>query len=150
MAITRPTVLRALFSVCKDSSYFKGFLEALGAWDETWTAPGDVIQDKERCLQLSEVFGQFSSVLFKMTAGESGKPVVKTGKADEALERMAELEHDQWVFWSKSLVKNEKIPEDLAKKWAKKWIPYSELSDSDKDLDRKWARKALDAARGQP
>ena len=55
------------------------------------------------------------------------------------LEALAELEHEQWVAWSKALA-DEIKPERLAR-WQALWIPYSELSEEMKGHDRKWARK---------
>jgi len=54
------------------------------------------------------------------------------------LERLAELEHDQWVFWTKAIAA--KVPEELKEQWERYWIPYSELPEHVKDQDRAWAR----------
>lgn len=59
----------------------------------------------------------------------------------ELLEAFASLAHDQWCFWSKA-VAPEVAPERRAR-WEKLWVPYTELSEVDKDEDRKWARKYL-------
>jgi hypothetical protein len=66
---------------------------------------------------------------------------------DERLERVAEVEHEQWMAWSKS-VADEVSPERRAR-WSKLWVPYGELSEEEKEKDREWARKALQAARGK-
>ena len=65
----------------------------------------------------------------------------KSAKLGELLdlERLAELEHEQWMFWTK-LLANE-VSEELRKKWEKSWIPYGELSEEMKEQDRVWARK---------
>jgi hypothetical protein len=67
-------------------------------------------------------------------------------KEDEVLvlERVAEVEHEQWMAWSKS-VANEVSPE-RRKRWEAYWVPYKELPEEVKELDREWARKALKAA----
>jgi len=65
-------------------------------------------------------------------------------KAKNALrEDLADLEHCQWMSWTKYLVENHDIPEKLEQKWKKNWKPYNELTEEEKDKDRKWADKAL-------
>lgn len=79
------------------------------------------------------------------------------------LEKLSELEHQQWQLWIYStIVKLEKILdvsnklpvggrfifmrnelEEIIKKWDKNRIPYSELPEEVKELDRIWARKVL-------
>ena len=69
------------------------------------------------------------------------------GGAERArLERVAEVEHIQWMEWSKS-VASEVSPERRTR-WKKFWVPYAELPEDIKELDREWARKALRAADG--
>lgn len=65
---------------------------------------------------------------------------------DSTVERLAALEHDQWVYWSKG-VAHEVNPE-RRERWAKLWVPYSQLSEEEKDKDREWARKAIAIAKG--
>jgi hypothetical protein len=67
------------------------------------------------------------------------------GSDRAAVERVAEVEHEQWVTWSKS-VAPEVSPERRAR-WQKYWVPYKDLPDDVKEQDRVWARKALQAAR---
>ena len=59
------------------------------------------------------------------------------------IEKLAELEHEQWCQWSKNLVEKEKLSKERIDRWAKLWVPYSELSEEMKESDRIWARKAL-------
>lgn len=61
----------------------------------------------------------------------------------DIIERLAELEHEQWIKWSKSIVENENISLDRLERWKKLWIPYKELSEEMKEHDRVWARKVL-------
>ncbi len=61
-----------------------------------------------------------------------------------AVERVAEVEHEQWTAWSKN-VAPEVSPERRAR-WEKYWVPYKDLPDEVKEQDRIWARKALEAA----
>ena len=63
----------------------------------------------------------------------------------DAVERVAEVEHAQWVTWSKE-VAHEVSPERRAR-WARYWVPYKDLPEEVKELDRVWARKAIAAAR---
>ena len=65
---------------------------------------------------------------------------------DARLERVAEIEHIQWMEWSKNVAKE--VSPERQERWARYWVPYSELPDDIKELDREWARKALRAADG--
>ena len=58
------------------------------------------------------------------------------------LERLAELEHDQWAHWTKYMLDN-LTPENIAR-WRKQIeTPYAELSEKEKDSDREWAVKVF-------
>ena len=59
------------------------------------------------------------------------------------VERLAELEHVQWIQWSMNLAEHEYISEKREDRWKELWCPYSELSEEMKEEDRKWARKVL-------
>lgn len=77
----------------------------------------------------------------------------------EIREKLSELEHEQWIEWSKSLANllekvtgnikhaefNKASTELLAKihSWEKNWKPYAELDEATKDFDRKWADKII-------
>lgn len=58
-------------------------------------------------------------------------------------ERLAELEHEQWIAWSKDIARTEKINPRRLDHWEKLWRPYSELTETEKNLDREWADKAM-------
>jgi hypothetical protein len=62
---------------------------------------------------------------------------------DDLLERLAELEHEQWVAWSRSVAGE--VAEERRRRWAAYWVPYAELPDEVKEQDRVWARKVLAA-----
>lgn len=62
------------------------------------------------------------------------------------VERVAEVEHIQWMAWSKAVAPE--VSPERRQRWRKYWVPYSELPDDIKELDREWARKALRAAYG--
>jgi len=60
----------------------------------------------------------------------------------ELLERLAELEHEQWSHWIKYMFSNWSKPN------AFRWIEqskksYEELTEEEKESDREWAKKAL-------
>ena len=60
---------------------------------------------------------------------------------EKILEKLAALEHEQWVQWSRA-VAHEVLPERRAR-WERYWVPYDELSEEVKEQDRVWARKVL-------
>ena len=58
-------------------------------------------------------------------------------------ERLAELEHEQWVYWSHGVV-GEVSPERRAR-WEATWkLSYEKLSEDEKEFDRVWADKVLE------
>lgn len=68
----------------------------------------------------------------------------------EPIEKLAELEHEQWVNWSKNIAQKEKLSSERIDRWKKLWVPYSELSEEMKEEDRIWARKVLEIMRTIP
>jgi RyR domain len=63
----------------------------------------------------------------------------------EFIEKLAELEHEQWMSWVKAIW-NE-ISAERRARWTPMLIPYEDLSDDAKEQDREWARKVLGAVR---
>lgn len=61
----------------------------------------------------------------------------------ELVEALADLEHIQWMEWSKSIASREKLSPERMARWEKLWVPYSELSEESKEQDRVWARKVI-------
>ena len=60
------------------------------------------------------------------------------------LERLAELEHKQWVTWAKKIIETEPgLSKERVERWQKLFVPYSELPDEFKEYDREWARYVL-------
>jgi ADP-ribose pyrophosphatase len=58
------------------------------------------------------------------------------------LERLAALEHEQWAAWTQHFLANQ-TPENL-ERWKRQLAAtYDELSESEKEADRTWARKIL-------
>ena len=64
----------------------------------------------------------------------------------QLVEALAELEHIQWVEWSKEIANTEKLSPERLERWEKLWVAYSELDESEKESDRKWARKVCAVA----
>jgi len=60
-------------------------------------------------------------------------------------EALASIEHDQWMAWSKNLSGMEVLSEDRLDRWEASWVPYDQLTEAQKDMDREWADKVLAA-----
>jgi len=77
----------------------------------------------------------------------------------ELLEKLAELEHQQWEFWSKSVCSHlllDRSPMRMRDRvltkhdsWELLWVPYDRLSEEMKEEDRKFARKVLDILKSE-
>lgn len=63
---------------------------------------------------------------------------------NELIEKLAELEHEQWIKWSQTIAEKENISEERLERWKKFWVPYSELDEETKEHDRVWARKVIE------
>ena len=81
----------------------------------------------------------------------------------ETLEELSDLEHVQWMEWSKTISGDlRKYVEILEKcddmypvqqvinlindridRWEKFWVPYEDLTDEIQEYDREWARKVM-------
>jgi len=59
---------------------------------------------------------------------------------ENIIERLAELEHNQWIMWSKAIAKEENLSLERIERWKKLWIPYDFLSENQKEQDRQWAK----------
>ena len=67
---------------------------------------------------------------------------VKTKSDDELLEKLADLEHQQWIHWTKYMLDN--MSDENINRWKQQIeTPYSELSEKEKESDREWAEKVL-------
>lgn len=87
-------------------------------------------------------------VIKELLEGER-KRILKIIDSPEFLEVLAELEHEQWETWSQFISLETKLPPDLLEKLSKSWKPYNELTEDDKEKDRLWARKVLQALKKQ-
>ena len=59
------------------------------------------------------------------------------------VEVLAELEHEQWMEWSKAVCIDEDISEGRRCRWMSYWVPYEDLDDNVKEQDRVYARKII-------
>ena len=62
---------------------------------------------------------------------------------NELVGKLAELEHEQWMCWAKNIMDTEDISDERRERWEKYMIPYDELPDDVKRMDRDWARRAF-------
>ncbi|NMH88970.1 hypothetical protein [Flavivirga algicola] len=63
----------------------------------------------------------------------------------ELLEILAELEHIQWTNWAKNLIKRESLSIETIERWESYFVPYKNLPENIKELDRDYARKVMSA-----
>lgn len=62
-------------------------------------------------------------------------------RREDLVEALAALEHEQWMDWARAV-----MPEVTAgrrQRWHGYMVPYEELEEPVKELDRAWARRAL-------
>lgn len=66
--------------------------------------------------------------------------------SDSLVDRLAKIEHDQWVHWTKNLVerRGDDLPDDLIERWEENWESYDSLDETVKESDRKWARRVIE------
>ena len=60
------------------------------------------------------------------------------------IEKLAELEHSQWMHWAGGLIQQGKITEGIAIEWSQFMVPYEELDEDAKEIDRMWAKRVID------
>lgn len=61
------------------------------------------------------------------------------------VERLAAIEHEQWIAWATTILESEDISPERAERWRGYMVPYDQLDEATKEHDRVWARKAIDA-----
>lgn len=71
----------------------------------------------------------------------------KLAAEDSLLEKLAELEHDRWSRWEKWRKRPEVTAEDEERWVRQRETPYAELSEKEKESDRKEARRTLELLR---
>ena len=81
----------------------------------------------------------------EFVGGILDKKLEQLFESPELLERLAALEHEQWVLWSRAVA--EEVREERRARWEQLWRPYDELPEHMKEEDRRFARKVLDVFR---
>lgn len=60
-------------------------------------------------------------------------------------EKVAIIIHDLWMGWAKILIESEpNISNERVERWNKCFVPYNELSEEMKNLDRKFAKQIIE------
>ena len=63
----------------------------------------------------------------------------------DIIERLAAHEHEQWAHWTRYMLDN--LTEENIARWRQQIeMDYQDLSESEKESDRQWARKAIEIA----
>ena len=62
----------------------------------------------------------------------------------ELLEKLADLEHNQWWEWSRDLSRKEELSKERLNRWDRLWTFYRFLSEKSKEQDRVYARKIIE------
>lgn len=90
----------------------------------------------------------FGGVIFNMllmTWGEvkkSKKPLMDPYRRKNLIEKLAQLEHSQWVDFAKSV--SDYVPEEQRKRWEMYFGVYNFLPEDVKEHHRNYARKVLE------
>jgi len=72
-----------------------------------------------------------------------GNTMEKYRSDSELLERLSDLEHQQWANWAQSILKTENISEERKARWSTMFVDYNELTEEIKEYDREYARKVM-------
>ena len=67
---------------------------------------------------------------------------VETNSTD--LEIKAERIHQVWVDWANHIINTEQLSDDRKKRWKSLMIPYKDLSETEKEKDRKVVRYVME------
>lgn len=66
-------------------------------------------------------------------------------KREQLIEKLAELEHLQWLTWTRVLLEEEKgLSKERVKRWTEFRAAYDDLSEKNKEGDRYWANKVME------
>lgn len=61
------------------------------------------------------------------------------------LEKLAALEHEQWIEWARTVAESETgISATRLARWEQYFVPYDQLTEEVKEYDRAWARKIIE------
>ena len=72
------------------------------------------------------------------------KLIISEDYENQLIEKLADLEHNQWWEWSRELSRKEKLSKERLDRWDKLWTFYKFLSEKLKEQDRIYARKVVD------
>jgi hypothetical protein len=64
-------------------------------------------------------------------------------KFRKLLEWLSDMEHEQWMAWSRNIANSEALTVSRLQRWKKLWKPYNKLTVEQKEQDREWAEKIL-------
>lgn len=60
------------------------------------------------------------------------------------LEKLAAIEHRQWVQWATKLLQEEPyVSRSMRARWERLFVSYEDLPEEWKEYDREWARHVL-------
>ncbi len=65
------------------------------------------------------------------------------------IDRLAEIEHKQWMQWAAKIMETENISQARKARWTLMMVPFDALSEEWKEYDREWARHVLREVRLQ-
>lgn len=119
---------------------------------------------EEYRIELLEQTQVLPKELIEMPITDTDKQIQKYKINNTILEDLTMLEHEQWVGWSKSIAKDlEKLIRltpieeltgedqefiisqlDRLDRWNELWVPYTELTEEIKEVDRVYAKRVLD------
>ena len=60
------------------------------------------------------------------------------------LQKLARLEHEQWLAWSQNIASKETLSEERLDRWRKLWCQYDDLTKVEQMQDLEWARHTSD------
>jgi len=69
--------------------------------------------------------------------------------SNTTLEKVSSEIHSMWISWAKKMVQEEKnISKERIERWEKEcFLPYQELSQEMKEMDRKFAKRIIKIVR---
>ena len=62
----------------------------------------------------------------------------------QLIESLSVLEHEQWMTWAKNILETENISSETRTRWEQYFVPYHDLPEDIKNLDRPFAQKSLE------
>lgn len=108
-----------------------------GPWCVAWDDPGAENNNDHPC-DLEELDTAIDAAL------STPQPEPSAELIERVIEALAELEHEQWMAWAKSVAHSEPfLTEGRKERWVKAMVPYSMLTEAQKEDDRLWARKVI-------